>query len=85
MSNEIIISERIASLEAQIVGLERQRDELLADVKAAGARETEAYRIAGEYLAAARLVIARWEHGDLAEAVNELAAAIARAEKGAGR
>jgi hypothetical protein len=41
-------------------------------------------RLAGkDLLAAARLVIARWESGDLAEAVGELSAAVAKAEGGA--
>jgi hypothetical protein len=38
---------------------------------------------ADDLLNAARLVIARWESGDLAEAVRELSAAIAKAEGGA--
>jgi hypothetical protein len=41
-------------------------------------------RLAGkDLLAAARLVIARWGAGDLAEAVRELSAAVAKAEGGA--
>ena len=35
---------------------------------------------ARDLLDAAREVVARWEHGDLAEAVRQLAAAIAKAE-----
>lgn len=38
---------------------------------------------AGDLLNAARLVIARWESGDLAEAVRELSAAVVKAEGGA--
>jgi hypothetical protein len=38
---------------------------------------------ASDLLSAARLVIARWESGDLAEAVRELSAAVAKAEGGA--
>jgi hypothetical protein len=38
---------------------------------------------ASDLLSAARLVIARWETGDLAEAVRELSAAVAKAEGGA--
>jgi hypothetical protein len=37
---------------------------------------------APDLLSAARLVIARWESGDLAEAVRELSAAVAKAEGG---
>ena len=39
--------------------------------------------ISTEMLDTARGVIERWEHGDLAEAVRELAAAVAKAEGGA--
>jgi hypothetical protein len=38
---------------------------------------------ASDLLSAARLVIARWESGDLAEAMRELSAAVAKAEGGA--
>jgi hypothetical protein len=38
---------------------------------------------ASDLLSAARLVIARWESGDLAEAVRELSAAVVKAEGGA--
>lgn len=38
---------------------------------------------APDLLAAAEKVVARWERGDLAEAVRDLAAAIAKANKGA--
>ena len=38
---------------------------------------------AQDLLDAAKLVVERWERGDLAEAVRELAAAIAKAEGGA--
>jgi hypothetical protein len=38
---------------------------------------------ARDLLNAARLVIERWEKGDLAEAVRELSAAVAKAEGGA--
>jgi hypothetical protein len=41
-------------------------------------------RLAGKVLlAAARLVVARWDAGDLAEAVRQLSAAVAKAEGGA--
>ena len=38
---------------------------------------------ASDLLAAARRVIERWERGDLAEAVRDLASAVAKAEGGA--
>jgi hypothetical protein len=38
---------------------------------------------AADLLDAAEKVVARWQHGDLAEAVRELAAAIAKAKEGA--
>jgi hypothetical protein len=38
---------------------------------------------ARDLLDAAELVVARWERGDLAEAVRELSAAIAKAKGGA--
>jgi hypothetical protein len=38
---------------------------------------------ASDLLTAARLVIARWQTGDLAEAVRELSAAVTKAEGGA--
>jgi hypothetical protein len=38
---------------------------------------------ASDLLAAAELVVARWERGDLADAVRELDAAIAKAKGGA--
>jgi hypothetical protein len=37
-------------------------------------------RAAGDLLRAAELVVARWERGDLAEAVRKLAAAVAKAK-----
>jgi hypothetical protein len=38
---------------------------------------------ANDLLAAAELVVARWERGDLAEAIRELSAAIGKAKGGA--
>jgi hypothetical protein len=47
--------------------------------------DDERLRLAArDLLAAAEKVIARWERGDLAEAVRELAGAIAKAREGAG-